>query len=202
MPDDTAIADRTIGHYLAALSSSEPTPGGGSAAGIIGALGAGLGQMVLAFTDIDASEHAEALRDAGRALDSLRDRFTSLSRQDEEAYAAYLDATSLPKDTPEAKAARRAAMQVALRGAASVPMAMAEASVELAEALAPIGAHGNRYLKGDAHVGAIAASACFAASRVLVDENLNLIKDAAWVEDATDRIDALAQRLITATAGT
>jgi formiminotetrahydrofolate cyclodeaminase len=202
MPDQTqptTITDRTIGDYLATLGSSAPTPGGGSAAGVIGALGAGLGQMVLAFTDLEGNAAGESLRQADLTLSELGERFTALSRQDEEAYAGYLRATSLPRDTPEAKSDRRVAMQEALKGAADIPMAIAEASVELAEALVPVAAFGNRYLKSDAHVAAIAASACFAASRVLLEGNLGLIKDTAWVDAATDRIDALAQRLITAT---
>lgn len=200
MPDPTALAERTIGDYLATLSSSAPTPGGGSAAGVIGALGCSLGLMVIALTDVDASDAASELRDANATLESLRDRFTDLARRDELVYQAYRDASAMPKATPVQKSARREAMQAALKEAASVPLAMAAASVELAEALVPVSAHGNRFLRSDAHIGAICASSCFAASRVNVEVNIAMIKDVAWVDDATDRLDALAQRLITATA--
>jgi formiminotetrahydrofolate cyclodeaminase len=201
MPDrtPTAVADRTIGQYLAALSSDAPMPGGGSAAGIVGALGAGLGLMAIALTDLDASDGAAALRASRTTLETRRDRLTALARQDEDAYLAYLDATALPKDTSEEKATRRLAMQVAMKQAASVPLTMATAAVELAEALVPVQQYGNKHLLSDARVGAIFASACFAAARVLVDTNLRLVKDPAWVGDTTYRLDALAQRLATAT---
>lgn len=200
MPDQTVV-NRTIGEYLAALSSDTPMPGGGSVAGIVGALGAGLGLMAISMTDVDASEGAGELHASRAALESLRDGFTDLAGHDEEAYLAYLDATALPRDSAEAKASRRVAMQAALKQAAAVPLAMATTAVELAEALVSVSTFGNRHLLSDAHVGAICASACFAASRVLLETNLAMIKDAAWVDHATDRVDALAQRLITATAG-
>jgi formiminotetrahydrofolate cyclodeaminase len=201
MPDDVPqnVTRRTIGQYLDALASSDPMPGGGSASGIVGALGSSLGLMALALTDIDASDVADELRAAQANLESLRDRFTELSRQDEEAYLGYLGATRLPKRSDEEKSVRRVAMQDALKHAASVPLALCEASVELAEAIAPVSEHGNRHLKSDARVAAIFAGACFTAARGLVDTNLDLIKDADWVEDVTAHLDDLAQR-ITSTA--
>lgn len=197
MPDDVPqpVTSRTIGQYLDTLASSDPTPGGGSASGIVGALGSSLGLMVLALTDLDASDAADKLREAQAKLESLRDRFTDLARQDEEAYGGYLDATRLPKRSDEEKSVRRVAMQNALKRAASVPLALCEASVELAETLDPVSEHGNRYLKSDARVAAIYADACFAASRTLVDTNLAMIKDADWVDETTAHLDDLARRI-------
>ena len=197
MPDQipTAIADRTIGQYLATLGSSDPTPGGGSAAGVIGALGSSLGLMVIALTDLEASEAGGVLREAQQTLTALRDRFTNLARQDEEVYQGYRDAAALPKATPNEKAARREAMQSALKRAASVPLAMCEASVSLAETLAPVHEHGNTFLLSDARIGSLCARACFDASRVNVEVNLAMIKDAAWVAETTGQLDTLAQQL-------
>jgi methenyltetrahydrofolate cyclohydrolase len=201
MPDEfpNSIADRTIGQYLAALGAPEPTPGGGSASGIVGALGSALGQMALSLTDIDASDHADELRRAQESLASLRERYLELARADETAYQGYRNATDLPKGTDEEESVRRIAMQDALKKAAGVPMAMCEASVELAETLLPVRAHGNRHLRSDAMVAATFARACFYASRTLVDANLGMIKDADWVEDITTRLDQHASRLDAAT---
>lgn len=197
MSDDfpNSIADRTIGQYLAALGAPEPTPGGGSASGIVGALGSALGQMALSLTDIDASDNADELRGAQETLDSLRYRYVELAREDETAYQGYRNAADLPKGTDEEKSVRRIAMQDALKKAAGVPMAMCEASAELAEALAPVRAHGNRHLRSDAMVAVTFARACFDASRFLVDANLAAIKDPDWVKKATARLDDLAGRI-------
>ncbi len=197
MPDDfpNAMVDRTIGQYLAALGAPEPTPGGGSASGIVGALGAALGQMALSLTDIDASDHADELRRAQESLDSLRDRFVELAREDESAYQGYRNAADLPKRTDEEKSVRRIAMQDALKKAAGVPMAMCVASAEMAEALAPIQAYGSKHLRSDAMVATTFARACFDASRILVGANLVAIKDQEWVEKATADLDEIATRL-------
>ena len=145
MPEDLprSVADRTIGHYLSALAAPEPTPGGGSASGIVGALGTALGEMALSLTDIDASDHADELREAQKTLGSLRERFIELAREDEKVYQGYRDASDLPRRDDEEKSVRRVAMQDALKKAAGVPLAMCEASVELTVALAPVPAHGN-----------------------------------------------------------
>lgn len=190
-----AIADRAIGQYLAALAAPEPTPGGGSASGIVGALGVALGQMALSLTDIDASDHADELRQAQDALGSLRERFLELAREDEKVYQGYRNAADLPKGTDEEKSVRRIAMQDALKKAAGVPMAMYEASAELAEALAPIATYGNKHLRSDAMVAVTFARACFDASRLLVEANLAAIKDTDWVDDIATRLDELTTRL-------
>jgi methenyltetrahydrofolate cyclohydrolase len=197
MPDEVpaAITSRTIGQYVATLGSPDPTPGGGSASGIVGALGSALGQMALSLTDIDASDQAAILRDSKESLDSLHERFLGLARQDEKVYQAYRNATELPKRTDEEKALRKVAMQDALKKAAEVPLALCEASADLTEALAPVQAHGNRYLVSDAMVASTFARACFDASRILVDANLAAIKDADWVEEVGARLDDLASRV-------
>ena len=190
-----SVSDRAIGHYLSALAAPEPTPGGGSASGIVGALGSALGEMALSLTDIDSSDHADELRDAERKLASLRERFIELAREDEKVYQGYRNAADLPKRDDEEKSIRRVAMQDALKKAAGVPMAMCEASVELNEALGPVQAHGNPHLRSDARVGGAFARACFQASRDMVEANLASIKDAEWVDEVTAHLDELAKRL-------
>lgn len=200
MPDEDlprSVADRTIGHYLSTLAAPEPTPGGGSASGIVGALGSALGEMALSLTDIDGSDHADELRDSAQRLSALRERFIELARADEKAYQGYRDAADLPKRNDEETSIRRVAMQDALKKAAGVPMSMCDASVELAQALAPVQAYGNKYLRSDARVGGAFARACFDASRDMVEANLASIKDADWVEEVTAHLDDLAQQFVT-----
>jgi formiminotetrahydrofolate cyclodeaminase len=196
MPDrpaaTTPLNDRTIGAYLDALGSAAPTPGGGSAAGVLGALGASLGLMVVALTGTDDDAGAQELRTAETTLQELRDRFTRLAEEDEAVYQAYRDAAALPKGTPEDKAARREAMQRALKNAATIPLHGCEASAELAAALVPVQQHGNPHLLSDARIAMLCATACFEASRVNVNVNLAMIRDDAWVQEVSNRVDALA----------
>lgn len=198
--DHQPITERTIGAYLGTLGSSAPTPGGGSAAGVIGALGASLGLMVVSLTSTDNAEAIAALEPAQDALVKLRGRFTSLAEADEQVFQGYRDAAGMPKGTPEEKQARKAAMQDALKHAATVPLEMAEASIELAEALVPVQQHGNPHLLSDARIAMLCATACFEASRINVNVNLAMIKDDAWITDIASRVDSLATDLRRITA--
>lgn len=164
---------------------------------MVGALGASLGLMVISLTETEEAAEAEHLASAERRLSELQDRFTSLAERDEAAYQGYRDAASIPKSSPDDKAARRAAMQQALKNAASVPLETAEAAVELAGAIVPLQQYGNPYLLSDAQIAALCASTCFEAARVNVNVNLAMIKDDNWITGAAHRLEELATALQT-----
>lgn len=196
-PDITA---RTIGEYLGAIGSPEPTPGGGSAAGIIGSLGASLGLFVISLTSDDDEATVAALEPAQDSLAELRSRFTDLAEADEKVFQRYRDAADMPKSTDDEKVRRRSAMQDALKHAATVPLQMAEACVDLARTLVPVQQHGNQHLLSDAQIAMLCASACFEASRINVNVNLAMIRDDAWVTDTANALEALSNQLTSVTS--
>ena len=78
----------TLGEYLQALASAEPTPGGGSAAALVGATGAALIAMtarVALRSKKLVDVHPDAERIANEA-DALRESFTQAGIADELAY--------------------------------------------------------------------------------------------------------------------
>ncbi len=173
MPQHDSLESRTIGSYLDALASSEPAPGGGSVAGLVGALAAGLAQMVISLTanaDAGLTETADGL--AGLRASSL-----ASGEADELAYSGYLEASKMPKSTPEEKELRRDTMQGAIHHAAEVPLELAATGVRLLEQLAPVVQHGNLYVQSDAEIAITLALACVDSSLVNVRINLPLIKD-------------------------
>src|SRR6202043_3053632 len=113
-----------IDAYLDRLASADPTPGGGGAAPLVGAMGAALCAMVGRIT-LQSARHA-AVHPAAEAIvaeaDALRARFEAAREIDEQAYALVVQAGTLPKRTDEEKHARPAAMQAALIGAAEAPL--------------------------------------------------------------------------------
>jgi glutamate formiminotransferase len=108
-----------------ALSNTDATPGGGSAAAISGAMGCGLGQMAIGITlkskKLDEAKRAP-LQKAHAALGDMRATFDGLAADDAAAFDKFMEAMSLPKDD----AARPARMQAALLHAAEVPLKTAQ----------------------------------------------------------------------------
>lgn len=195
---ENQIHDRTIGSYLDALASSEPAPGGGSVAGLVGALAAGLGEMVVSLTrDADPS-----VTDAASRLADLRASALASGAADELAYGGYIKASKMPRSTDEEKARRRATMQDALQEAAAVPIELARTATLILEQLDPIIRHGNKYVISD---GAAAISLCLATVDICminVNSNLPLIKDTQVAEslrttarDTEHRAHTLADQL-------
>lgn len=173
MDQDQKLEARTIGTYLGMVASDAPAPGGGSVAGVVGALAAALGEMVIALTESPQAELVEA----GDRLAALRASSIASGGADELAYPAYLEASRMPKTTDEEKARRKAMMQEAMQEAAAIPMQLAETGIEILEALQVVVLHGNRRVVSDAEAAMIFARACVDASLVNVRVNLAFIKD-------------------------
>lgn len=188
------ITDRTIGSYLETLASSAPTPGGGSVAGVLGALGCGLGKMVISLTQCDTEDGATALKAADRQLEELQTHYTDLAEQDEAVYQGYREAAAMPKSSAEEKSQRKATIQLALRNAVSVPLETARSALTLAELLGPVQKFGNPYLLSDARIALLCATACFEASCINVDVNLAMIRDEVFVSETADQVRDMVDR--------
>lgn len=130
--------------FAEALSTSDPTPGGGAAAAMTGAMGCALLLMAVQTTlkrKATPQEHKDRLTPGINKLVSLKNQLENYIRQDGEAYAGYLAAAKLPKDNPE----REEAVQNALSFAAQVPgdaasaaLAALRAADELEAFVAPV----------------------------------------------------------------
>ena len=183
-----------IDAYLDRLASAEPTPGGGSAATLVGALGAALCAMVARITAESARHapvHAEA-RAIAAAADALRERFAAARPVDEAAYAAVVAASALPRDTEDAQRARTAAMQRALAGAAEAPLVAAGLSAEGLALASRAHALGNAHLVSDVECAVHFLRAALAASIANVRINHRFMRDAAVVGAQNERAVAIA----------
>ncbi len=183
------ILERTIGEYLEALASSAPSPGGGSVAGVVGILAAGLGQMVVSLTRKDEPGHP--LDAAYDALQEAIDALLESAQTDESAYGRYLEASQLPKSTPEEKQARREAMQAAMINAAEVPMGLAGHALAVLDHLEPVMRQGTTHALSDAAIGVSLAQASVTAALANVYANIPFIKDEATATDLTNRANAI-----------
>ncbi len=184
------MESRPIGDYLDALASDAPAPGGGSVAGLVGALAAGLGQMVVSLT----RDAPDELVQANERLAALRASMIASGAADELAYAGYVDASRMPKSTPEEKDLRRATMQEALKEAVAVPMQLAETASELLETLDPVIRLGSKHVISDAEIGITLALACVDASLVNVRVNIPMIRDKEMAGNLAGHAHKIEQR--------
>ena len=194
--------ERTLERYIADVASSAPAPGGGSVTGIVGALSAALGQMVLNLTDEVEGEGATRRNDLLAALQLCQARLLQGADEDEAAYQGYRDAAVSPRRTAEERAARRAAMQTALIAATEVPLAMAQYAARLAVLLVEVAQIGNRRLASDTALAALLAEATLRGALLNVRGNAALLKDtgkAQLYREAADRLETEG-RQATATA--
>lgn len=173
------FAAMTVAELLAALASPEPTPGGGTAAAIAGAMGTSLLVMVagLAKSKNNTDEEKAALATARAAIEPIITRLTALADADSAAFDAVMTAYRLPKSTDQEKSARTRAIQAALRGATEIPLETLRACAGALEQARAVADHGNRSAESDVGVaiGLLKAAAAGAAANVRI--NLEGLKD-------------------------
>ena len=127
------LSELTVRSFADLLGSSAPAPGGGSAAALAGSLGAALAAMVNAVT-IGRKKYAEFEEIARENCDQatqLKDAFLSAMEHDTDVFNTFSDAMAMPKETPEEKSARSAAMQDALALCIESPLHMMERRINL-----------------------------------------------------------------------
>ncbi len=190
----TDFSELSLRQFLATLASSAPTPGGGTAAAVAGAMGAGLTEMVGALTL--SREKFAPVHDAMRAISETarraREEFLDLAREDSQAYDAVVAARKLARATEEEKEIRSREIENAGRLATEVPMRTARAAARLLDALPELVEKGNPNALSDAGSAALLLEAAAMGALLNVAINLPGISDAAFVDEM--RREAVAIR--------
>lgn len=192
------LKDHTVDAFSAALASSAPAPGGGSAAALEGALGAALTAMVANLTlgRKNYAEHQELARETAEKAEALRLRLAELMDRDTESYLAVTAAYALPKETDEQKALRSEAIQRGLERSTAVPFATMELAAETLELTAGLVGRSNKNAASDLGVAALSLSAALKGAWLNVRTNVGSLKDRALAEDYLSRGQALADRAL------
>ena len=185
----------TIQEFLDDLASASPTPGGGSAAALVGAFGAALVAMVCRLT-IGRKNYQNVSAEFEAILpraEELRAELMELTKQDAQAYDRVMAAYQLPKETGAEKEARTAAIQDALKGASQVPLRVATVCAELLTLSEAASARGNKNAASDAGASALMVEAGLRAALLNVEINLGLIQDAEFVSKLRNAVEPLKQ---------
>jgi glutamate formiminotransferase/formiminotetrahydrofolate cyclodeaminase len=183
----------SVGGFLDAVASAEPTPGGGTVAALAGAVGASLVAMVARLT-LGKKKYAavqpamtEAIEEAGR----LRAALTSLMREDSVAFERVMAAVRMPQATKEEAEHRGKALLEATWAATRTPLATAETCAKVGDWAVKVALSGNTNAISDAATAAALARAGVEAALWNVEINLKNLPDGADKEDVRGRIPKL-----------
>lgn len=179
--------------FLDDLASSKATPGGGSAAAIIGAMGAALASMVCNLT-IGKKKYAEVEEEMKALLaraEALREKLTGMIEDDVAAFDAVMGAYGMPKETDAEKEKRGEAIQSALKLATDVPLRCCHAAREAIDVSADVAAKGNLGVISDAGVAVLAAYAALRSAALNVYTNAKIITDKTFADAKLKELEAL-----------
>lgn len=161
--------EKNVDKFLETLASSAPTPGGGGAAALCGALAIALGNMVGNLT-LGKKKYADVQEDIAalnEKAETLRKDFVALIDADAEAFKPLSEAYGIPKDDPM----RADVMESALLKAVQPPMEIMRKCVKALDVISEYAAKGSALAISDA--GCAAALARAAADAAVLNVRIN-----------------------------
>ena len=177
-------ANVTLKEFQSALASSDPTPGGGSVAGVALGQAAALAKMVADLTL--SNDKYEAGWDISKSINAVADPLLeeglNLAQLDSEAFDAVVAGFKLPKTTDDEKANRRNEIRNSMLGAAKVPYDTACHALDLLKLLPDLATLGNENAVSDVGVSGLLASAALKGAIFNIEINLNSLPDDYGIE--------------------
>jgi formiminotetrahydrofolate cyclodeaminase len=173
----------TLDEYLRRLASSDAVPGGGSAAALVGALGAALVAMVGRIM-------AEPIDGPVSQADRLRDELSAARLRDEAAFRAVVAAQALPKAGDAERAARRDAIEAALQRAAQEPLHASALALEVLKLTLQLVEARTGALASDVGCAAECAYAALTACAYNVRINHRYMHDAGVIANQASKLDS------------
>jgi formiminotetrahydrofolate cyclodeaminase len=186
-------ANNSIQTFLDDLASERPTPGGGGAAAVSGAIGAALVSMVANLTIGKKNYEAvwQDLEAVKAKAEALRAELIRAIDEDVVAFIAVMGAYGLPRATDDEKAKRAAAIQAALKDATLAPLRAVKACFEVIRLSAAAAEKGNLNVISDAGVAVLSANAGLRSAALNVFINAKAIKDRDFAEKQIAEVNAL-----------
>jgi methenyltetrahydrofolate cyclohydrolase len=183
MAEPSGFSSQTLADFCESVAAQTSAPGGGSVAAIV----AGFAASLAAQTGRFSAEHWEDAAGAVAQAEALRARVLPLADEDARAYESFLLARRMPKEV-EAEV-RDAAIGAALSRAADVPLAIAEAALDVASLACELAERGNPNLRGDAATAVLVAEAAVRATANLLEINLGMREDDERVMRARELVE-------------
>ena len=183
--------------FLDAVAEPTATPGGGSVSAYAAAMAAALGQMVAGLSRKKKSQagHVDILSEHLDALRKIADELATAIDRDASSYDAVMVAFKLPQGSPEEIEQREAAIQLATKGAAEVPLEVAGKAADLQDRLVQLEAISAASMKSDLQVARLIAVAGAKGALANVEINLEGLKDANYAASLRSKVAELRNRL-------
>lgn len=190
--DGAPLANRSLSGFADETASESMAPGGGSISAYVGALGAALAGMV---ANLSANRRVwddrwEEFSEWAERAQQLKQQLMDLVDEDTRSFEGIIAAVRLPKDTTEAQAARKIAIQQATRHATEVPFRTMELCLDCFEVLQAMAERGNPNSASDAGVGALCARAAIRGAHLNVRINA---QDLSGEYEATELLERAIQ---------
>ncbi len=192
------LTEMKVNEFIGLLASDAPAPGGGSASALAGAMGVGLSKMVAALTTGKAkyAEFEPTVQQILAQAGGLTEKLTAAIDRDTEAFDGVSAVFAMPKGTDEEKAARKAAMQKALKEATLVPYETMQLCLDSLKVVQMGVGHTNTSAASDLGVAALNLKSAVQGAWLNVLINLAGIKDEAFVAEYKQKgQEILAQAL-------
>lgn len=190
------LGDLTVKEFLAKTASNAAVPGGGSVAALSAAIAASLLEMVASLTL--GKQKYEAVESEMKALAAhagrYREKLVNAIDQDSDAFTEVLRAYRLPKGTEEEQTQRKAAVQEALKAAASVPLSVAEDALAILEQAGEALEKGTENAVTDGAVAAMMARTAVLSALYNVKINLVSVTDSEFVKEIQQRIKGIGEQ--------
>ncbi len=192
------LAEMQVTEFVNLMASDAPAPGGGSAAALEGAVGAALTAMVCALT-VGKKKYADVQDlavESQKKAEELKARFVDVMDRDTEAFNAVSAVFAMPKDTDEQKAARKAAMQEALKGCTKTPFEMMQLACETLELTRSLVGRLNASAASDLGCSALSLRAAIQGAWLNVLINVSGINDEAFAAEYRKNGEALLAKAL------
>lgn len=181
--------------FVKVLASSSPTPGGGGASALVGAVGAALGTMVGSLT-VGKKKYQHVEEEIRRLMEqsqNLQDQLLALVQQDAECFAPLAAAYKMPKETKEQQEEKDRVMEEALKGACSVPLSIMEKCCEGIDLCGQFAEKGSIMAVSDAGAGASFCRAALQSASFNIYINTKSMKDREYAQGANARADKMLE---------
>lgn len=174
-----AYTDNTCKEFVQAVATSDPIPGGGSVAALVGALGASLSTMVASLT-LNSRKYIAVEAEMEKNIQEIRkiqEELVGLVQKDIDNFEPLAKLYKMKSDDPEEKKRIREAKQKALYEACLVPMEIIKKCGRAIELSQEFAVKGNKVVIADSGSSAVLCKAAMQAASFNIYINTNMMKD-------------------------